>query len=142
MQPNGESGLTLTWPFDPRLHIRSFRFNIFENMVIAEALKYSFNRGKRSNLYFYRDSRGNEVDLLLANGSELFPVEIKAGMTITRDYFKGLNHFAKLFPDQIPKGGGLVYGGESAQQRSTVSIVPFQAATRLFDLATAPAPDS
>ncbi|WP_419661477.1 AAA ATPase like protein [Desulfosarcina variabilis str. Montpellier] len=109
------------------------RGSLFENLVIAEALKYRFNQGKRSNLYFYRDSRGNEVDLILTNEPDLFPIEIKAGMTITRDYFKGLNHFAKLFPDSIPNGSGLVYGGETEQQRSNVSIVPVQYLHRLFE---------
>lgn len=41
------------------------RGNLFENMVIMEALKYRLHRGKRANLNFYRDSNGNEVDLLL-----------------------------------------------------------------------------
>jgi predicted AAA+ superfamily ATPase len=109
------------------------RGSLFENLVIAEALKYRFNQGKRSNLYFYRDSKGNEVDLILTNEPDLFPIEIKAGMTITRDYFKGLNHFAKLFPGSIPKGSGLVYGGETEQQRSNVSIVPVQYLHRLFN---------
>ena len=77
-------------------------------MVIAEALKYRLNQGKRSNLYFYRDSKGNEVDLLLLNGSDIFPIEVKAGMTITRDYFKGLNHFVKIFSEHVPKGMGLL----------------------------------
>lgn len=102
------------------------RGSLFENMVIAEALKHRLNQGKRSNLFFYRDSKGNEVDLLLVKGSDLFPIEIKAGMTITRDYLKGLKHFSKVFPDQIPKGSGLIYGGTEAQLRSNVSIVPFQ----------------
>ncbi len=44
------------------------RGHLFENMVIAEALKYRLNQGKRSNLYFYRDSKGNEVDLLIGRG--------------------------------------------------------------------------
>ena len=108
------------------------RGSLFENLVIAEALKYRFNQGKRSNLYFYRDNKGNEVDLILTNEPDLFPIEIKAGMTIARDYFKGLNHFAKLFPDSIPNGSGLVYGGETEQQRSNVSIVPVQYLHRLF----------
>ena len=100
------------------------RGGLFENLVIAEALKYRFNQGRKSNLYFYRDSKGNEVDLLIVNGSDFFPIEIKSGMTITRDYFKGLKHFADLFPDQIPRGGGLVYGGPTAQKRSNVTIFP------------------
>lgn len=109
------------------------RGSLFENMVIAEALKYRFNQGKRSNLYFYRDSKGNEVDLLMVYGSDIFPIEIKAGMTITRDYFKGLNHFAKLFPDHMPWGSGIVYGGDETQKRTGVLIVPLHQMNDLFD---------
>jgi hypothetical protein len=54
-------------------------------------------------------------------------------MTITRDYFKGLNYFRKLFPDTIPAGSGLVYGGEIEQERTDVSIVPIQRLHRLFN---------
>ncbi len=101
------------------------RGNLFENMVIVEALKSRLHQGKRSNLYFYRDSKGNEVDLLFANGPEIFPIEIKAGMTITREYFKGLNHIARVFPNDIPRGMGLVYAGDQPQRRTGVSVVPF-----------------
>ena len=108
------------------------RGSLFENMVIAEALKHRFHHGKRSNLFFYRDSKGNEVDLILANEPDLFPVEIKSGMTITRDYFKGINHFIKLFPDNLPNGGGIVYGGENSQDRTNISIVPFRGLSDLL----------
>jgi hypothetical protein len=46
-------------------------------------------------------------------------------MTVTRDYFKGLAYFARVFPDNIPRGSGLVYGGEDAQKRSDINVVPF-----------------
>ncbi|MFH7321138.1 ATP-binding protein [Desulfurivibrio sp. D14AmB] len=98
------------------------RGNLFENLVIMEALKFRLHRGKRSNLHFYRDSNGNEVDLLLSLGPDLYPVEIKAGMTINRDYFKGLDHFGKNFPHG--QGRALVYGGDEEQQRSTTSVSP------------------
>lgn len=98
------------------------RGNLFENMVIMEALKYRLHRGRRSNLHFYRDSNGNEVDLLLSLGPDIYPVEIKAGMTINRDYFKGLDHFAGNFP--LPHGRGLVYGGDETQQRTGTSVCP------------------
>lgn len=106
------------------------RGNLFENMVVMEALKYRFNRGRRNNLHFYRDSKGNEVDLLVEIGPDVFPLEIKAGATITQDYFKGLKHFAKCMPG-LPWGGGLVYGGEEVQLRSNVRIYP---ATGIHDL--------
>jgi len=98
------------------------RGNLFENMVVMEALKYRLHRGKRSNLHFYRDSNGNEVDLLLGIGPDLYPVEIKAGMTINRDFFKGLERFAANFP--TPHGQGLIYGGDEPQQRHATSVCP------------------
>lgn len=98
------------------------RGNLFENMVVMEALKYRLHRGKRSNLHFYRDSNGNEVDLLLGLGPDLYPIEIKGGMTINRDYFKGLERFSAHFP--TPRGQGLVYGGDEMQQQSKTSVCP------------------
>jgi uncharacterized protein len=59
-------------------------------------------------------------------------VEIKAGMTIIRNYFKVLNHFAKIFSDLMPKGSGFVYGGSEAQQRTNVAIVTCQCLDDLF----------
>lgn len=97
------------------------RGNLFENLVIIEALKYRYNRGNRSNLYFWRDAKGNEVDLLIENGPDVVPVEIKAGATVSGDWIKGLEAFsAKLSPP--PKNRGLVYGGEQQQKRSNVTI--------------------
>lgn len=96
------------------------RGNLFENMVVMEALKYRFNRGQRSNLHFYRDSNGKEVDLFLSYGAEIFPLEIKAGMTINKDYFKSLRSLAKEF--EFPLGAGIVYGGEMAQIRQDVEV--------------------
>lgn len=98
------------------------RGNLFENMVVIEALKYRLHRGRRANLHFFRDSNGNEVDLLLQLGPDLYPIEIKAGMTINRDFFKGLDRFAAIFP--VPRGRGLVYGGDERQQRSGATICP------------------
>jgi len=113
------------------LHISRdpLRGNLFENMVVMEALKYRLHRGKRANLHFYRDSNGNEVDLLLSFGPDLYPLEIKSGMTINRDYFKGLDSFAGNF--NLPHGRGLVYGGDETQLRSNTSIYP---AKRFYDL--------
>ncbi len=100
------------------------RGNLFENMVVIEALKYRLHRGKRNNLCFYRDSGGNEVDMIVAMGSNLFPVEIKAGETLTDEFFKGLRTFKKTFPANTPLSSGLIYGGESIQMRSEVMVYP------------------
>jgi hypothetical protein len=88
-----------------------------------EVLKYYLNRGERRPLSFYRDSAGNEVDLVIEMGQRYVPIEIKAGATITEDYFKGLRHFAKVFCGKV-ESSGLVYGGSDIQRRTDWMIVP------------------
>jgi len=117
-------------------HLRNhpLRGNFYENLVVMEVLKFRYNAGKRSNLYFFRDSIGNEVDLLYTIAHQLLPIEIKAGQSITSDYLKGLRTFAKLFPD-LPYGRLLVYAGPESQQRSEVTIINvFQLADFLAEL--------
>ncbi len=93
------------------------RGQLFENLVVADLLKRRLNQGKDNRLCFYRDSTGNEVDLLYPLGPDWLPVEIKAGQTIRSDHFKGFDQFAKVRTDSGPKGL-LVYGGTETQQRS------------------------
>jgi len=100
------------------------RGNLFENMVVMEALKYRLHRGHRSNLNFYRDSNGREIDLFLAYGADVFPIEIKSGMTINTDYFKNLRSLAKEY--KFPLGTGLIYGGDTSQTRHDVAVHPPQ----------------
>lgn len=85
---------------ESELHVNRhpLRGNLFENLVVIEALKYRYNRGKRSNLHFWRDAKGNEVDLVIEAGPDIVPVEIKSGATITEDYFKGLRTFSDKLP--------------------------------------------
>ena len=91
--------------------------SLFENFVIMEAMKDRLNAGESPEMYFYRDSEGNEVDLLLPVGGKMHAIEIKAGATVNPDYFKGLKTFAAHHPDAIA-GGGVVYGGAQNQSRS------------------------
>ena len=96
---------------------------LFENLIIAETLKYRFNRGRRFNLSFFRSSRGLECDLLFETGHGMGAVEIKSGETIASDYFDSLNRVAELVPGIFSKA--VVYGGKVRQSRSAADVVPF-----------------
>ena len=76
---------------------------LFENLVVAETLKYRFNRGLQPNLSFFRDSRGLECDLLYETGRGIGAIEIKSGATIASDYFTSLHRVAALIPTSPPK---------------------------------------
>lgn len=69
--------------------------SLFENMVVAEALKARYNAGKDAELYFFRDTRGLEVDLLLNVNRRLLPMEIKAARTWSSDFAANLKVFRK-----------------------------------------------
>lgn len=91
--------------------------SLFENFVIMEAMKDRLNDGESAEMYFYRDSEGNEVDLLMPVGGKMHAIEIKAGATVNPDYFKGLKKFAAQHPLTI-SGGSVIFGGIQGQNRS------------------------
>jgi predicted AAA+ superfamily ATPase len=97
---------------------------LFENLIVAEALKQRLHSGRDNNLLFYRDQVGNEVDLVAEDNSQLHAIEIKSGQTIASDFFKNLNRFAKITGKV--KSSTLVYGGEEKQIRSTHTVVPWR----------------
>lgn len=102
----------------------AMRGALFENWVIADLLKSRFNHGQPSNLYFWRDSTGNEVDVLIENGERLTPVEIKSGQTLNSDYFLGLQKWCALAGDSA-HNPTLVYAGNQTQQRSIARVIPW-----------------
>jgi uncharacterized protein len=94
---------------------------LFENMVVTELLKERLNNGKPDNLFYWRDKTGNEVDIVLDNAGKLTAMELKAGETISQDFFKGIEYFTALNKKSIQKI--LVYGGKEEQKRSSGIIV-------------------
>ena len=98
------------------------RGSLFENAVVAEALKYRFNRGRPLNLSFFRDAQGLECDLLYETGRGVAAIEAKSGSTIASDYFTSLNRVAELIPEVSAKA--VVYAGPARQSRSDCEVVP------------------
>ncbi len=96
---------------------------LFENMVVSELLKKRFNQGKTDNLYYLRDSRGNEVDILLDYGLHLDMIEIKSGQTLTKSFFGGLHYYRRLY--QQTRNCFLVYGGDIDRMQEDVKIIPW-----------------
>ncbi len=94
-------------------HLRNHasRGAIFENFVLAELLKNGWNSGFEPEVSFWRDSRGREIDFLVASGSEFIAVEAKSGATVVRDFFKGLKIWDELTGNE-ENASCLVYGGE------------------------------
>ena len=114
-----------------QLSTHPLRGPLFENAVVAEVLKHRFNRGRRSNLSFFRDSRGLECDLLYENCNGMGAIEIKSGATIASDWFNSLNRVAKDLPDISDKV--VVYGGSERQSRRDGEMVPLDSLSGILE---------
>jgi len=116
---------------DPKqMSIHAMRGPLFENLVISEFLKGRYNRGLFSNLYFWRDSIGNEVDMLIEEANTLMPVEIKSGQTVTTDYFAGLKKWLSI-ADAAATHPYVIYGGNEGQKRSGFEVLPWREIDKL-----------
>lgn len=104
------------------------RGHLFENMVIMDFLKNRYNAGNNGGLYFYRDSNGNEIDLLVKNGSKYDCYEIKSAATFHPDFIKGLRSFEKAFPE-LTRDQTVIYSGEDMPSFNGVSIVNYRQMT-------------
>ena len=107
------------------------RGSLFENMIVVEALKHRFNRGRSSNLSFFRDRRGLECDLLCTNGDSFAAIEIKSGATINSDFFSALGKVAELVPNVTVRA--VVHGGTQRQSRSAGEAIPLADFAALLD---------
>lgn len=94
--------------------------SLFENFAISEFLKVKYNQGRASNLYFWRDKVGHEIDLILDAGEKLIPVEIKSSKTINSDFFINLKYWESLSRQDKAY---LVYGGNENERRKNVNIL-------------------
>jgi len=115
--------LRIRTPEDLRNH--ALRGAVFETFVLGEVLKAALHEGREPDVYFWRDSAGHELDLVLDRGAERCAIEIKSGQTVARDFFKGLDFWRSL-PGESEAPTALVYGGDKSMDRGGVRIYRWQ----------------
>jgi len=97
------------------------RGGLYENLIILEIMKYRLNQGRRPDLYFFRDTHGGEVDLLIREQGKLFPVEIKSSVTFSKSFLKGIERFRSL-TSNCRADGAVLYNGDQQFQVKNVHI--------------------
>lgn len=94
-----------------QLETHPLRGAIFENLVITEFVKSRLNEGKMPNFYFYRDSRGSEIDLVQTVANELYFYEIKSSQTFNAKFFDNIKSVSNIFGDRVTKSA-VIYDGK------------------------------
>lgn len=108
------------------------RGHLIENLVVLELVKARYNKGLDPHLYFYRDSNGNEVDIIFQKGRELVPIEVKAAQTFHTSMLKNLTFFHQLIKERAPYSF-LVYTGQFDQKLFQTNILNYQKTARIVD---------
>jgi predicted AAA+ superfamily ATPase len=98
-----------------QLELHPLRGAIFESMVVTEMVKLRTNAGIPVNLFYWRDKAGHEVDIIVDNAGVLIPVEIKAGKTISPEFFRNMEYWKKLSGTAT---SFVLYGADQEQKRS------------------------
>ncbi len=116
---------------DKELAFHPLRGQIFETMIVADVYKHFFNKGDIPNLYFWRDNKGLEVDLLIEMGEVLHPIEIKSGETIFSNMFKNIQKWCEVSKGYSgePK---LIYGGDELQKRTGIQVISWKSIQKML----------
>jgi predicted AAA+ superfamily ATPase len=95
---------------------------LFENFVVMEALKHRFNAGREINLFFYRDSNRNEIDLLLFTQQKIDGYEIKSSSTFHPDFTSKLAKMNEYVSGDIGRRA-VIYNGTLENSQSEVQLL-------------------
>ncbi len=100
----------------------AYRGAIFETFVVSEFYKRALNNGQDPDFFFWRDSTGHEVDIIIDLGKNAVPVEVKSGATVASDFFKGLDYWKKLAKADRESPAALIYGGNNSVTRKGIKV--------------------
>ncbi len=95
-----------------QLELHFLRGSIFENLVISNYIKESYFKGVEPNAYYWRDSNGLEVDLVIEENQQLKLYEIKSSATMNEKFFSSINKLCILSKTPL-KNANVVYGGNT-----------------------------
>ncbi len=109
--------------------------NIFENLVVIEALKARINNGLEPNLYFFRNSNSLEIDLILKEQGKLKLFEVKSGKSLNEEFCKNMKNFYQknkfdIFEEK--NKGTVIYSGETFESYNDFGFYNFSQIEALF----------
>lgn len=105
------------------MKIHAMRGALFENFVVLEIIKHRYNHGNLRPVYFWRDSNGREIDLLLDDDEKLLGIEIKSGATFAEDWPRELLAWRQVVGAANSHLPLVIWGGQDSGERLGVNTL-------------------
>lgn len=115
-----QKGISVAFYSAEDLETHFLRGGLFENFLINEFTKTSFNHAMEPNLSFWRDQQGREVDLIDENTG--YGYEMKSGQTFSSEFFSNLNYWGEQYDVPVSKRVCL-YGGSRSMSLSNGAAI-------------------
>lgn len=96
-----------------------------ENLIANDLLAWSQTLPRRPGIYFWRTSKGADVDFVIETPDRLIPVEVKSSSRVRPGDLRGLSAFQSEYGERVPAAIVLYMGDETLWVREGVLAVPW-----------------
>ncbi|WP_321780041.1 ATP-binding protein [Schaalia cardiffensis] len=113
------------WTTPEQLRNGAVAGHVFETFVVSEVLKSYMNAGANlRDVWFYRDAKKREIDLVIQDGHVLHPVEVKTAATVGSDAVKNFGCLDRLSDYELGFGHVVCQTDEPYLVARDVQAVP------------------
>lgn len=113
------------WTTPEQLRNGAVAGHVFETFVVSEVLKSYMNAGANlRDVWFYRDAKKREIDLVIQDGHVLHPVEVKTAATVGSDAVKNFGCLDRLSDYEVGFGHVVCQTDEPYLVTRDVQAVP------------------
>lgn len=113
------------WTTPDQLRNGAVAGHVFETFVVSEVVKSYMNAGANlGDVWFYRDAKKREIDLVIQEGRELHPVEVKTAATVGGDAVKNFGCLEGLSDYEVGFGHVVCQTNEPYFVTRDVQAVP------------------
>lgn len=116
------------WTTPQQLRTGAVAGHMFETFAVGEVLKSFLNSGSTvRDVWFYRDNKKKEIDLIIQDGRTLHPVEIKLGMQVGLGAIKNFSVLENMTDYEVGFGHVICQTKEPYMISREVQAVPLWA---------------
>ena len=98
--------------------------HLFEQWIILQIIAFNSYEKRKWNLYYYRDDKKTEVDLIIETNEKIYAIEIKWSTKYNTSWKTAIETFSNQKPEK-PVVPILIYRGHQKLKDGAIAVVPY-----------------